>query len=128
VCAQLDRELAELPEEERAEMLEPLGLMEPAANLLARAAYRLLGLQSFYTANPKEIRAWPIRTGATALEAAGVVHSDMQRGFIRAEVFSVADIEELGSEKAMREVGRLRVEGRDYVMQVDDVARILFNV
>jgi len=128
VCAQLDRELAELPEKERAEMLEPLGLTEPAANLLVRAAYRLLGLQSFYTANRNEIRAWPIRVGATAHEAAGVVHSDMQRGFIRAEVFSVSDLEELGSEKALRETGRLRGEGRDDVMQVDDVARIRFNV
>jgi GTP-binding protein YchF len=128
LCAQLERELAELSEPERVEMLAPLGLVEPAVHAVARAVYRLLDLQSFYTTNPKETRAWTIRAGATALEAAGAVHSDMKRGFIRAEVFSVADLEEFGDEKAIREAGRLRVEGKSYVMQPDDVAHILFNV
>ena len=128
VCARIESELAELDEADRDEMLEGLGLSEPALSRVARTAYRLLGLQSFYTAGPKEIRAWTIHQGETAPEAAGAVHSDIQRGFIRAEVYSVADMEELCSEKAIREAGRLRVEGKDYVMRDQDVVHFRFNV
>ncbi|QDS97599.1 redox-regulated ATPase YchF [Adhaeretor mobilis] len=128
VCASLESELAELDAEERIEMLESLGLDEPALALLARAAYELLGLQSYFTAGEKEIRAWTIPVGATAPQAAGVIHSDFERGFIRCETYSVADLEELHSEKAIRESGKMRVEGKEYVMQDSDVCHFLFNV
>ncbi len=128
ICAKLDAELVELPPEERSEMLEGLGLDEPAINALARAAYKLLGLQSFFTAGDKENRAWTIRIGATAPEAAGEIHSDIQRGFIRVEVYSVDDLETLGSEKAIKEAGKLRVEGKSYVIQDGDVCHFRFNV
>jgi ribosome-binding ATPase YchF (GTP1/OBG family) len=109
-------------------MLKSVGLEEPALAALARAAYTLLGLQSFYTAGPKEIRAWTITKGATAPQAAGVIHSDFERGFIRVEVHSVDDLVEHGSEKAIREAGKLRLEGKTYVMQDKDVCHFLFNV
>ena len=128
VCARLESELIELDEEERLEMLQSLDLEEPALAALARAAYKLLGLQSFFTAGEKEIRAWTIPIGATAPEAAGVIHTDFQRGFIRCETYSVDDLEEHGSEKALREAGRIRVEGKGYVMQDSDVCHFLFNV
>lgn len=109
-------------------MLEAYGLEEPALATLARGAYTLLGLQSFYTAGEKEVRAWTVSQGATAPQAAGVIHSDFERGFIRAEIYSVADLAELKTEKAIREAGRLRVEGKAYVMQDGDVCHFLFNV
>ena len=128
VCARIEEELSELEEEDRAEMLEHYGMDEPALNKLAHAIYALLGLQSFYTIGPKEIRAWTVRQGSTAHQAAGVIHTDFQRGFIRVEVHSVAELQEYGSEKAIREAGKLRVEGKDYVMQDADVCHFLFNV
>ncbi|MFW6058852.1 MAG: redox-regulated ATPase YchF [Phycisphaeraceae bacterium] len=128
VCAKLEAELAELDEADRAELLESVGLTEPALHTLARAAYELLGLQSFFTAGDKEIRAWTVRRGATAPEAAGVIHSDIQRGFIRAEVYSVADLQHYQSEKAIREAGKMRVEGKEYVVREGDVCHFLFNV
>ena len=128
VCAKLDAELVELDESERGEMLEGLGLSEPALNVLARATYELLGLQSFFTAGPKEIRAWTVSIGATAPEAASVIHSDMQRGFIRAEIYAVNDLENHRTEQAIRAAGKLRVEGKSYVMQDGDVTHFLFNV
>ena len=128
VCAKLESELAELEGDDRTEMLDAVGLTEPALAVLARAAYRLLGQQSFFTAGKQEIRAWPVTVGATAPQAAGVIHTDFERGFIRAEVFSVEDLEAHGSEKAIREAGKLRVEGKDYVMQDGDVCHFLFNV
>ncbi len=128
VCARLEAELVELDRAERGEMLESLGLAEPALAVLARAAYQLLGLQSFFTAGEKEVRAWTIPTGATAPEAAGVIHTDFQRGFIRCETYTVADLQEHHSEKAIRDAGKMRVEGKDYVMQDSDVCHFLFNV
>ncbi len=128
VCGKLEAELAELEEADRAEMLEGLGLEEAAIGRLARAAFRLLGMASFYTTSEKEIRAWTIPAGATAPEAAGAVHSDMQRGFIRAECYRVDDLEQYKGEKALRQAGRLRSEGKHYRMQDGDVARFLFNV
>lgn len=128
ICAKLEAELTELEEDERAEMLEGLGLREPALAVLARAAYRLLGLQSFFTAGPKEIRAWTIPIGATAPQAAGAIHSDFERGFIRVEVFTVDDLVQHKSEQAIRAAGRLRTEGRDYVLHEGDVCHFLFNV
>ena len=128
VCARLEAELAELDEEDRQEMLESVGLSEPALSVLARAAYRVLGLHSYFTAGEKEVRAWTVSIGATAPQGAGVIHTDFERGFIRAEVYSLDDLEELHSEKAIREAGRLRVEGKEYVLQDGDICHFLFNV
>jgi len=128
VSAELEAELAELDEPDRQEMLESLGLEQPALGVVATALYRLLGLTSFYTAGEKEVRAWTIPVGATAQEAAGAIHSDIQRGFIRAECYHVDDLAELKSEKAIKEAGRLRSEGKGYVMQDGDVVHFLFNV
>lgn len=128
VCARLEAELAELDEADRAEMLESVGLAEPALAALARAAYRLLGLQSYFTAGEKEVRAWTVPIGATAPQAAGVIHTDFERGFIRAEVYGVDDLVEHRSEKAIREAGKMRVEGKAYTMRDGDVCHFLFNV
>ena len=128
VCAKLEAELAELDEADRKELLESVGLKEPALNALAREAYKLLGLQSYFTAGPKEIRAWTVPVGATAPQAAGVIHTDFERGFIRAEIYSVDDLDRLKSEKAIKDAGKLRVEGKGYVMQDGDVCHFLFNV
>ena len=128
VCAKIESELAELTEADRNEMLAALGMAEPALHSVARAAYDLLGLQSYFTAGPKEIRAWTILKGATAPQAAGVIHTDFERGFIRAEIYSVADLEKHKNEKAIREAGRMRAEGKSYVMADGDVAHFLFNV
>jgi GTP-binding protein YchF len=118
VCAKIESELAELGEADRAEMLAAV----------ARAAYDLLGLQSYFTAGPKEVRAWTVHKGATAPQAAGVIHTDFERGFIRAEIYAVADLEKHGTEKGIREAGRMRSEGKGYVMQDGDVCHFLFNV
>jgi GTP-binding protein YchF len=128
VCAKLEAELAELEEPDRGEMLQSLGLGEPAIGPLARAAYRQLGLASFYTAGEKEVRAWTVPIGATAPVAAGAIHSDIQRGFIRAECFSVNDLTQHRSEKGIREAGKLRSEGKNYQLQDGDVVHFLFNV
>jgi ribosome-binding ATPase YchF (GTP1/OBG family) len=128
VCAKLESEIAELDEPDRSEMLHGVGLAEPALASLAREAYRTLGLQSYFTAGEKEVRAWTIPIGATAPQAAGVIHSDFERGFIRAEVYSLADLEQYKSEKELRSAGKLRVEGKNYVMQDGDICHFLFNV
>jgi len=128
VCASLEAELAELDEAEASEMLESLGLSEPALATLAHATYELLGLHSYFTAGEKEIRAWTIPIGASAPQAAGVIHTDFERGFIRCETYSVDDLDEYGSEKAIREAGKMRVEGKSYIMQDSDVCHFLFNV
>ena len=128
VCAKIESELAELTEADRNEMLAALGMNEPALHSVARAAYDLLGLQSYFTAGPKEIRAWTILKGATAPQAAGVIHTDFERGFIRAEIYSVSDLEKHKNEKAIREAGRMRAEGKGYVMHDGDVCHFLFNV
>ncbi len=123
-----EAELAELPEEEAAELAAGLGLGEPGLARLARAGFRALGLTTFLTAGPKETRAWTIPAGATAPEAAGVIHSDFQRGFIKAEIVSYDDLVKAGSLAAARAAGRVRVEGKDYVMHDGDVAEFRFNV
>ncbi len=128
VCAKVEAELAELDEAERLEMLEALGLTEPALGALAREAYKTLGLQSYFTAGEKEVRAWTVPIGATAPQAAGVIHTDFERGFIRAEVYALADLEEYKTEKEIRGAGKLRVEGKAYVMQDGDICHFLFNV
>jgi GTP-binding protein YchF len=125
VCAKIESEIAELDPADRAEMLEAVGLKEPALHVLAREAYRTLGLQSYFTAGEKEVRAWTIPLGATAPQAAGVIHSDFEKGFIRAEVYSLADLEEHQTEAKIRAAGRLRVEGKSYVMQDGDICHFL---
>jgi len=127
VCAKLEAELAELDAEDQRELLESVGLEEPALATLAQAAYRLLGLQSYFTAGPKEIRAWTVPVGATAPQAAGVIHTDFEKGFIRAEVYQVEDLEQHKTEAAIRSAGRLRTEGKAYVVQDGDVCHFLFN-
>lgn len=127
VCAKFEAELAELDEEDRAEMLESVGLEEPALGTVARAAYKTLGLQSYFTAGEKEVRAWTVSVGATAPQAAGVIHTDFEKGFIRCEVYTLADLEEHETEKDIRAAGKLRVEGKDYVMQDGDICHFLFN-
>lgn len=127
VCAKLEAEIAELDEADRAEMLEGAGLSEPALASLAREAYRVLGLQSYFTAGEIEVRAWTIPIGATAPQAAGVIHTDFEKGFIRAEIYSLEDLETYKTEKDIRAAGKLRVEGKAYVMQDGDICHFLFN-
>jgi GTP-binding protein YchF len=128
VCAKVESELSGLDEAEKTEMLAAYGMKEPALASLARAAYNLLGLQSYYTAGEKEVRAWTVPIGATAPQAAGVIHTDFERGFIRAEIYSVADLQKYHNEKAIKEAGKMRVEGKGYIMQDGDVCHFLFNV
>ncbi|MEM1348724.1 MAG: DUF933 domain-containing protein, partial [Myxococcota bacterium] len=124
VCGAIEAELAELDGEEQAEMLEGLGIAEPALHVLVRATYRLLGLQSFFTAGPKEIRAWTIPVGATAPQAAGAIHSDFEKHFIRAEVYTVDDLDEHKNEAGIRSAGKLRLEGREYIVEDGDIMHI----
>ncbi len=129
VAAALEAEIAELEtEEEKLEFLADYGLKEPSVNLIIREAYDLLNLQSFFTVGPKEIRAWTIKKGMTAPEAAGVIHSDLQRGFIRAEVMKYNDFIELGSEQAVKNAGKFHVEGKTYIVKDGDILHIRFNV
>ena len=129
IAAQLEADIAELEtDEERREFLEDAGLNEPGVNKLIMAAYKLLKLQTFFTIGPKENRAWTIKKGMTAPEAAGVIHSDLQRGFIRAEVIGYDDFIEAGSEQKCKETGKLRVEGKSYVVKDGDLLNIRFNV
>ena len=121
VCAKIESEIAELEPDERGEMLEAVGLAEPALAVLARATYKTLGLESYFTAGEKEVRAWTIPVGATGPEAAGVIHTDFEKGFIRAEVFTVEDLEEYGSEVEIKKAGKMRVEGKAYVVQDGDI-------
>jgi ribosome-binding ATPase len=128
VCAKLEAELAELEEPDRSEMLASVGLDQPALATVARQAYQTLGLQSYFTAGEKEVRAWTIPVGATAPQAAGVIHTDFERGFIRCEVYSLEDLETYRSEKEIRQAGKLRTEGKTYVMRDGDICHFLFNV
>jgi len=128
LCAKVEAEISELPEEDRAEFLGDLGLEEPGLAALARATYDLLGLQTYFTAGPKEVRAWTIHKGDTAPEAAGVIHTDFQKGFIRAEVYTIPDLLQYGTEAAMKAAGKLRLEGKEYVVQDGDVMHFRFNV
>jgi GTP-binding protein YchF len=128
ICAAIEAEIAQLDEAERAEFLAELGLAEPGLDRVIRAAYRLLGLQTFFTAGPKEVRAWTVRRGATAAQAAGVIHTDFERGFIRAEVISFADYIAGQGEAGAKDAGKMRLEGRDYLVQEGDVIYFRFNV
>lgn len=128
ICAKIEAELADMDDADKAEFLHELGLEEPGLNRLIRAAYQLLGLQTYFTAGEKEVRAWTIPIGATAPQAAGVIHSDFERGFIRAQTIAFDDFIRYGGEQGAKEAGRMRAEGKDYVVQDGDVIHFLFNV
>jgi GTP-binding protein YchF len=128
LCAKIEAEIQELPLEDRGAFLADMGLPEPGLAKLARGVYALLGLQTYFTAGVKEIRAWTIPVGARAPQAAGVIHTDFERGFIRAEVYTVSDLVAAGSEAGLKAVGKLRVEGKEYVVQDGDVMHFRFNV
>lgn len=127
ISAKIESELAQLDDEEQAEFLETLGLDEPGLNRLIRTGYDLLDLQTYFTAGPKEARAWTIPRGATAPQAAGVIHTDFEKGFIRAETIAYDDYVSLGGEQAAKEAGKLRLEGKDYVVADGDVMHFRFN-
>ncbi|CAN5123028.1 redox-regulated ATPase YchF [soil metagenome] len=128
VCAALEAEIAQLEPADKLEFLADLGLEEPGLNRVIRGAYRLLGLLTFFTAGPKEVRAWTVRAGSTAPQAAGQIHTDFEKGFIRAEVIAYDDYVARGGEHGAREAGRLRLEGKDYIVQEGDVMHFRFNV
>ena len=128
ICAKVEADLAELDPEEAAEYLEAMGLEESGLVRLVREAYDLLGLHSFFTAGELEVKAWTVRKGAKAPQAAGVIHTDFEKGFIKAETASYDDYVSLGGEKGCRDAGRLRMEGKDYVVQDGDVMHFRFNV
>lgn len=128
VCAAIESDMAELDDESRAEFLTELGLEEPGLNRLARAAFELLGLQTYFTAGVKEVRAWTIHVGDTAPQAAGVIHTDFERGFIRAQTIGFDDFIRYRGETGAKEAGKMRAEGKDYVVRDGDVLNFLFNV
>lgn len=129
VCAGIEAQIADMErEEERSEFLDMMGLTEPGKNLLIRACYTLLNLITYFTAGEKEVRAWTVRRGAKAPEAAGVIHSDFEKGFIRAEVIAYADFIHYGSEAKVKEAGKMSVEGKEYVVQDGDIMHFRFNV
>ncbi|MDG1905278.1 MAG: redox-regulated ATPase YchF [Arenicella sp.] len=128
ICAAIESEIAELEDEEKIEFLSELGQDEPGLNRVIRAGYELLGLQTYFTAGKQEVRAWTIRKGYTAPQAAGVIHTDFERGFIRAETTAFADYDQYGGELGAKEAGKFRLEGKEYVMRDGDVVHFRFNV
>ena len=128
ICNKIESEIAELEDHEKAEFLEELGLKEAGLNRVIRAGYGLLGLQTFFTAGVKEVRAWTVPIGSTAPQAAGKIHTDFEKGFIRAEVVSFADFVSLGGEQAAKDAGKWRLEGKDYLVKDGDVIHFRFNV
>lgn len=128
VCAAIEAEIAQLDDADKGEFLADLGLEEPGLNRVIRAGYALLGLQTYFTAGPQEVRAWTVKTGATAPQAAGVIHTDFEHGFIRAEVIGYADYIACKGEAGAREAGKWRLEGKDYIVREGDVMHFRFNV
>jgi hypothetical protein len=128
ISGQIEAEVSELEDEEKVEFLADLGLTEPGLNKLSRAAYNLLDLRTYFTAGEKEIRAWTIPIGATGPQAAGVIHTDFERGFIRAQVYTLEDLETHKTEAGLKAAGRLRSEGKEYIVQDGDIMHFLFNV
>jgi len=128
VCAAIEAEISQLEEADRAEFLAELKLDEPGLNRVIRTAFKLLGLETYFTAGVKEVRAWTVRAGSTAPQAAGVIHTDFERGFIRAEVIAYADYIAFRGESGAREVGKLRLEGKEYIVREGDVMHFRFNV
>ena len=128
ICNKLEAEIAELEDDEKIEFLRDLGMTEPGLDRVIRAGYQLLGLQTYFTAGPKEVRAWTVRRGATAPQAASVIHTDFEKGFIRAEVIAFDDFIDGGGEAGAKEAGKWRLEGKDYLVQDGDVVHFRFNV
>jgi len=128
ISASIEAQIADMSDEDKKLFLEDLGMDEPGLNRVVRAAYGLLGLQTYFTAGPKEVRAWTVRAGSTAPQAAGVIHTDFERGFIRAEVAAYDDFVAHGGEQGAKEAGKLRLEGKDYVVRDGDVIHFRFNV
>ncbi len=128
ICAKIEEDLVDLDAEEKIEFLNDLGIEEPGLDRLIKMSYDLLNLETYFTAGVKEVRAWTYKKGMTAPECAGVIHSDFERGFIRAEIMAYADLIELKSEQAVKEAGKLRAEGKDYIMKDGDIVHFLFNV
>jgi hypothetical protein len=128
ICAAIEAELSGMTADEKMEFLKEMGLDEPGLNRVIRAGYKLLGLQTYFTAGVKEVRAWTVKVGATAPQAAGVIHTDFERGFIRAEVTAYDDFIRLGGEQGAKEAGKLRLEGKEYIVQDGDVMHFRFNV
>jgi GTP-binding protein YchF len=128
VCASIEAEIAQLEEADRADFLKDIGLDEPGLNRVIRAGYKLLGLQTYFTVGPKEARAWTVRVGATAPQAAGVIHTDFEKGFIRAEVIAYNEYVANKGEQGAKEVGKLRLEGKEYIVHEGDVMHFRFNV
>ena len=128
VCAAIEAEIADMPDEDKAVFLADMGMEEPGLNRVIRAAFKLLGLQTYFTAGPKEVRAWTVRVGATAPQAAGVIHTDFERGFIRAETIAFDDYIACKGEAGAKEKGKMRLEGKDYVVHDGDVMHFRFNV
>lgn len=128
VCAAIEAEISQLEDADRADFLQELGLDEPGLNRVIRGAYQLLGLQTYFTVGPKEVRAWTVRTGSTAPQAAGVIHTDFERGFIRAEVIGYDDYIACRGESGAKDAGKLRLEGKEYLVREGDVMHFRFNV
>jgi hypothetical protein len=128
VCAKLESEIADLSGDEKQIFLADMGMTEPGLDRVIHATYELLGLQTYFTAGPKEVRAWTVRIGSTAPQAAGVIHTDFEKGFIRAETIAYDDYVALGGEQAAKEAGKMRLEGKDYVLADGDVMHFRFNV
>jgi ribosome-binding ATPase YchF (GTP1/OBG family) len=128
VCAKIESEISDLDDEEKLIFLSDFNLAEPGLNRVIRGAYELLGLQTYFTAGVKEVRAWTTNRGATAPEAAGVIHTDFQKGFIRAEVISYEDFISLKGEQKAKEAGKMRLEGKEYIVKNGDIIHFRFNV
>lgn len=128
VCAKVEEELSELDDSEKQEFLEALGVEESGLDKLINASYSLLGLKTYFTAGTDEVRAWTFKDGMKAPECAGIIHTDFERGFIKAEIMSYTDLEKCGTEKAVKEAGKMRLEGKDYLMQDGDICYFRFNV
>jgi ribosome-binding ATPase YchF (GTP1/OBG family) len=128
ICASIEAEVVDLPDEDRQAFLADMGMEEPGLNRLIRAAFTLLGLQTYFTAGVKEVRAWTVPIGATAPQAAGVIHTDFERGFIRAQTIAYEDFIAFKGEQGAKEAGKMRAEGKEYVVKDGDVMNFLFNV
>jgi ribosome-binding ATPase YchF (GTP1/OBG family) len=128
VCAAIEAEIADMSADDRAVFLADMGMSEPGLDRVIHAAYERLGLQTYFTAGPKEVRAWTVRRGSTAPQAAGVIHTDFEKGFIRAEVIAYDDYIKHKGEQGAKEAGRMRLEGKEYIVQDGDVMHFRFNV
>jgi hypothetical protein len=128
VCAKIEAELSELTDEEKMEFLKDLGIEESGLDKLIKASYNLLGLSTYLTAGSDEVRAWTFKKGMKAPQCAGIIHTDFEKGFIKAEIMSFEDLEKYGDEQKVKEAGRLRLEGKEYIMQDGDICHFRFNV